>query len=68
MNEYKDAVIEAINDGESIEVIRWITDLLVNGKTVSLFEPGVDTFSLLDYYKFALGCEFEMNENEVTLK
>ncbi len=68
MNDYKDAVIEAINDGETLEVITWITDLLVNGKTVSLFEDGVDCFGLLDYYEFSLGCEFEMNGNEVSLK
>lgn len=65
---YKDAVIEAINDGESIEVIRWITDLLINGKKVSLFVEGIDTFGLLEYYESSLGCNFEFDKNDVFLK
>lgn len=44
-------VLRTINEGEDIEVIRWVTDLLVNKKTVSLFVDGVDTFGLLDYYE-----------------
>lgn len=68
MNDYKDAVIEAINDGETLEVITWITDLLVNGKKVPLFGVEIDTFGLLEYYESSLGCSFEFDNNDVFLK